>query len=71
MVADIVSEQVAGMRRNPHPARRRISANDGRRGGRALGGADRLAAFGFALRTKTGRRPPVRRNVSAAGPPWL
>jgi hypothetical protein len=53
------------------PARRRISANDGRRGGRALGGADRLAEFGFALRAKRGRRPPVRRNVSALGPPWL
>jgi hypothetical protein len=53
------------------PARRRISANDGRRGGRALGGADRLAEFGFALRAKRGRRPPVRRNVSASGPPWL
>src|SRR5215207_8251683 len=53
------------------PARRRISANDGRRGGRALGGADRLAEFGLALRAKRGRRPPVRRNVSALGPPWL
>jgi hypothetical protein len=53
------------------PARRRIGANDGRRGGRALGGADRLAEFGFALRAKRGRRPPVRRNVSASGPPWL
>jgi hypothetical protein len=53
------------------PARRRISANEGRRGGRALGGADRLAEFGFALWAKRGRRPPVRRNVSASGPPWL
>jgi hypothetical protein len=50
------------------PARRRISANDGRRRGRALGGADRLAEFGFALRAKRGRRPPVRRNASASGP---
>ena len=53
------------------PARRRISANDGWGGGRALGRADRLAEFGFALRAKKGRRPPVRRNTSAAGPPWL
>src|SRR4051812_33661252 len=40
----------------------------GRRG-RALGGADRLAEFGFALWAKRGRRPPVRRNASASGPP--
>ena len=53
------------------PARRRISANDGWRGGRALGGADGLAEFGLALRAKKGRRPPVRRNVSASGPSWL
>jgi len=50
------------------PARRRISANDGWRRGRALGGADGLAEFGFALRAKRGRRPPVRRNASASGP---
>src|SRR3712207_8770080 len=51
------------------PARRWISANDGRRRGRALGRADRLAEFGFALWAKKGRRPPVRRNASASGPP--
>src|SRR3954451_3034426 len=34
------------------PARRRISANDGRRRGHALSGADRLAQFGFALWAK-------------------
>src|SRR5215203_3836474 len=34
------------------PARRRISANDGRRRGRALSGADRLAEFGCALWAK-------------------
>src|SRR3954453_12198828 len=50
------------------PARRRISANDGRRGGRALGGADGLAEFGCAAWAKRGRRPPVRRNASASGP---
>src|SRR5215211_1380360 len=50
------------------PARGWISANDGRRGGRALGGADRHAEFGFAVRAKRGRRPPVRRNTSASGP---
>jgi hypothetical protein len=50
------------------PARRRISANDGRRRGRALSGADRLAEFGCALWAKKGRRPPVRRNASASGP---
>jgi hypothetical protein len=50
------------------PARRWISANDGRRRGRALSGADRLAQFSFAARAKKGRRPPVRRNASASGP---
>ena len=30
-----------------------------------------LAEFGFALWANKGRRPPVRRNASAAGPPWL
>src|SRR5215212_11520085 len=50
------------------PARRWISANDRRRRGRALSGADRLAQFGCAARAKKGRRPPVRRNASASGP---
>src|SRR3954464_15783663 len=50
------------------PARRRISANDGRRRGHALSGADRLAQFGFTVRAKKGRRPPVRRKASASGP---
>src|SRR3954466_12132723 len=53
------------------PARRWIRPGSGRRRGRALGGADRLAEFGFALWAKRGRRPPVRRNASASGPPWL
>src|SRR5919107_3269457 len=53
------------------PARRRIGPSYGRRRGRTLGRADRLAEFGFALWAKKGRRPPVRRNVSASGPPWL
>src|SRR4051794_15692796 len=48
-----------------------IRPDEGRRRGRALGGADRLAEFGFALWAKKGRRPPVRRNASASGPPWL
>src|SRR4051794_39898245 len=38
-------------------------------GRRALGRADHLAELGFAARAKKGRRPPVRRNVSASGPP--
>jgi hypothetical protein len=50
------------------PARRRISANDGRRRGHALSGADRLAQFSFTVRAKKGRRPPVRRKASASGP---
>src|SRR4051794_35517579 len=53
------------------PARGWISPFEGWGGGRALGGADHLAEFGFAARAKKGRRPPVRRNVSASGPPWL
>src|SRR5215213_9343334 len=53
------------------PARRWIGPGSGRRRGRGLGGADRLAEVGFALWAKKGRRPPVRRNASAAGPPWL
>src|SRR3954470_19698037 len=40
-------------------------------GRRALGRADHLAELGFTLWAKKGRRPPVRRNVSASGPPWL
>src|SRR4051812_33775222 len=50
------------------PARGWIGPGSGRRGGRALGGADRLAEFGFAVQAKKGRRPPVRRNTSASGP---
>src|SRR4051812_21191974 len=61
-LADPMDEAAQG------PARRWISANDGRRRGRALSGADRLAQFTFAARAKKGRRPPVRRNVSASGP---
>src|SRR4051812_39534983 len=53
------------------PAWRWIRPDEGRRRGRALGRADRLAEFGFALWAKKGRRPPVRRNASAPGPPWL
>src|SRR3954466_6676173 len=53
------------------PAWRWIRPGSGRRRGRALGCTDRLAEFGFALWAKKGRRPPVRRNASAAGPPWL
>jgi hypothetical protein len=53
------------------PARRGIGPGSGRRRGRALGGADRLAEFGFTVRAKKGRRPPVRRKASASGPPWL
>src|ERR687885_1683836 len=50
------------------PARRWIGPGQGRRRGRVLGGADRLSEFGFAARAKKGRRPPVRRKVSASGP---
>src|SRR4051812_17544520 len=53
------------------PARRWVGPGSGRRRGRTLGGADCLAEFGFALWAKRGRRPPVRRSASAAGPPWL
>src|SRR5215210_6285901 len=50
------------------PARRRIGPFERWGGRRALGGADRLAAFGCAGWAKRGRRPPVRRNASASGP---
>ena len=50
------------------PTWRRIGPNYGQCRGRALSGADRLAQFGFAVWAKKGRRPPVRRNVSASGP---
>jgi hypothetical protein len=50
------------------PARGWIGPGSGRRGGRALSGADRLAEVGLATWAKKGRRPPVRRNVSASGP---
>src|SRR3954454_15387923 len=50
------------------PAWRRIRPGSGRRRGRALGGADRLAEFGCAVQAKKGRGPPVRRNASASGP---
>src|SRR3982751_1087205 len=53
------------------PARGWIGPGSGRRRGRALGSADRLAEFGCALWAKKGRRPPVRRNASASGPPLL
>src|SRR5690349_2163136 len=50
------------------PAWRWIGPFSGWGGRRALGGTDYLAEFGFAARAKKGRRPPVRRNVSASGP---
>src|SRR4051794_6586081 len=50
------------------PARRGVGPFSGWGGRRALGRADPLAEFGFAARAKKGRRPPVRRNVSASGP---
>src|SRR4051812_21635793 len=53
------------------PARGWIRPFSGAGGRRALGRADHLAEFGFAARAKKGRRPPVRRNASAAGPPWV
>jgi hypothetical protein len=53
------------------PARRGVGPFYGWGGRRALGGADRLAAFGFAGWAKKGRRPPARRNASASGPSWL
>src|SRR5215207_5436447 len=40
-----------------------IGPSYGRRRGRTLSGADRLAEFGLAVRAKKGRRPPVRRNA--------
>src|SRR5215218_7929727 len=53
------------------PARRGVGPFYGWGGRRALGRADCLAEFGFAAWAKRGRRPPVRRNASASGPPWL
>src|SRR4051794_17396612 len=53
------------------PAWRGIRPVSGWGARRALGRADHLAELGFALWAKKGRRPPVRRNVSASGPPWL
>src|SRR3954462_1204190 len=53
------------------PAGRGVGPFYGWGGRRALGGADHLAELGCAAREKKGRRPPVRRNVSASGPPWL
>src|SRR3954470_2256336 len=50
------------------PARRGVAPFEGWGGRRALGRADHLAEFGFAARAKKGRRPPVRRSVSASGP---
>src|SRR3954464_12887567 len=47
------------------PARRWVGPFYGWGGRRALGRADHRAKFGFALRTKKGRRSPVRRNASA------
>src|SRR3954471_14274032 len=61
-LADPMDEAAQG------PARRWISASDGRHRGRALSGADRLAQFSFTVRAKKGRRPPVRRKASASGP---
>src|SRR4029450_2295412 len=51
------------------PARRGVGPFSGWGGRRALGRADHRAEFGFALRAKAGRAPPVRRNASASGPP--
>ena len=43
------------------PARRRVGTGLGPGYGRALGGAEACAEFGFVVGTKRGRRPPVRR----------
>src|SRR3954467_8013209 len=51
------------------PAWRGVGPFYGAGGRRALGRADHLAELGFAARAKKGGRPPVRRNVSASGPP--
>src|SRR3954469_11786744 len=48
------------------PARRWVGPFYGWGGRRALGGADDLTEFGFALRAKKGRRLPVRRNARAS-----
>src|SRR3982751_6958702 len=53
------------------PAGRGVGPFYGWGGRRALGRAEHLAELGCAARAKKGRRPPVRRNVSASGPPWL
>src|SRR4051794_11550032 len=50
------------------PAWRWIRPFYGAGGRRALGRGAPPAGLGFAAGAKKGRRPPVRRNVSASGP---
>ena len=53
------------------PAWRRVSPGERRRRRGVLGGVDNLAEAGLDRGAKRGRRPPVRRKVSASGPPAL
>src|SRR3982750_1371522 len=53
------------------PAWRRVSPGERRRRRGVLGSAGNLAEPGLARGAKRGRRPPVRRKVSASGPPAL
>ncbi len=53
------------------PAWRRVSPGERRRRRGLLGGVDNLAEPGLDRRAKRRRRPPVRRKVSASGPPAL
>jgi len=53
------------------PAWRRVSPGERRRRRGLLGGVDNLAEPGLDRGAKRGRRPPVRRKVSASGPPAL
>src|SRR3954452_14383656 len=53
------------------PAWRRVSPGERRRRRGLLGGVDNLAEAGLDRGAKRGRRPPVRRKVSASGPPAL
>ena len=53
------------------PAWRRVSPGERRRRRGVLGSTDNLAEPGLDRGAKRGRRPPVRRKVSASGPPAL
>src|SRR3954469_10133744 len=72
LAAAAAAEALAHRQRQPlqGPARRWVSSFSGWGGRRTLGGADGLTKRRCDLGAKGGR-PPVRRNASAVGPPWL